>query len=210
MNVKTFTFNDYQENTYLLISNNKCVIIDPGNYYENENLALENFIKENSIKPEFILITHAHIDHVLGIKYLSDLYQVETYIPSIEKNMYENMISYSFILGMNNYNHYNNVKFIDSNSNLEFDGEKINILFLPGHSPGHLGFYLKNQNKCFSGDVIFKNSIGRTDLPGGDFNTLIKSIKNNLFLLDDDVTIYPGHGPLTTIIDEKESNPFIK
>ncbi len=210
MNVKTFTFNDYQENTYLLISNNKCVIIDPGNYYSNENLALENFIKENSIEPEFILITHAHIDHVLGIKYLSDLYQVETFIPSIEKNMYENMINYSVMLGMNSYNHYNNVKFIDSNSNLEFDGEKINILFLPGHSPGHLGFYFKNQNKCFSGDVIFKNSIGRTDLPGGDFNTLIKSIKNTLFLLNDDVTIYPGHGPSTTIIDEKESNPFTK
>lgn len=210
MEIKSFTFNDYQENTYIVISGDKCIIIDPGNYYEDENSLIKSYIDERSLIPQYILITHAHIDHVLGIDFLSKEYLVDVYIPSSEKDIYRNIPSYAPIFGMGNYKHNDNVILVKHSDTLAFDEIKINTLFLPGHSPGHLGYFFENENICFSGDVLFKNSIGRTDLPGGDFDTLISSIKNTLFRLDDDVIIYPGHGPSTTIRDEINENPFLK
>ena len=209
MEVKSFTFNDYQENTYLVIKDGKCIIIDPGNYYDNENAEIKNFIEDNSLSPLFILITHVHIDHVLGIKYLSDEYSIDTYIPKSELDFHNNMINYASMFGFDKYDHQNNIKLIDDSSKLSFNKVPIEILSLPGHSPGHLGFYFRENKICFSGDVLFKNSIGRTDLPGGSYDILIESIKNKLFLLGDDDTIFPGHGPITTIIEEKKNNPFL-
>ena len=207
--VKSFTFNDYQENTYLVIKDGKCIIIDPGNYYDNENTQIKNFIEENFLTPLFILITHVHIDHVLGIKYLSDEYLIDTYIPKSELDFHYNMINYASMFGFEKYGHQNNVKLIDDSSKLTFLEIPIEILSLPGHSPGHLGFYFREDKLCFSGDVLFKNSIGRTDLPGGSYDVLIKSIKNKLFLLGDDDIVFPGHGPKTTIYEEKKNNPFL-
>lgn len=207
--VKSFTFNDYQENTYLIIKDGKCIIIDPGNYYDNENTEIKNFIEDNSLTPLFILITHVHIDHVLGIKYLSDEYLIDTYIPKSELDFHDNMINYASMFGFDKYDHQNNIKLIDVSSKLTFLEVPIEILSLPGHSPGHLGFYFRENKLCFSGDVLFKNSIGRTDLPGGSYDVLIKSIKNKLFLLGDDDIVFPGHGPKTTIYEEKKNNPFL-
>ena len=209
MEVKSFTFNDYQENTYLVIKDGKCIIIDPGNYYDNENSEIKSFIEDNSLSPLFILVTHVHIDHVLGIKYLSDEYSIDTYIPKSELDFHDNMINYASMFGFDKYDHQNNIKLIDDSSKLSFIEVPIEILSLPGHSPGHLGFYFRENKICFSGDVLFKNSIGRTDLPGGSHDVLIESIKNKLFLLGDDDTIFPGHGPITTIIEEKKNNPFL-
>ena len=207
--VKSFTFNDYQENTYLVIKDGKCIIIDPGNYYDDENIEIKKFIQENSLSPLFILITHVHIDHVLGIKYLADEYLIDTYIPKSEIDFHENMINYASMFGFDKYDHQNNVNLIDDSSKLTFLEIPIEILSLPGHSPGHLGFYFREDKLCFSGDVLFKNSIGRTDLPGGSYDVLIKSIKNKLFLLGDDDIVFPGHGPKTTIYEEKKNNPFL-
>jgi glyoxylase-like metal-dependent hydrolase (beta-lactamase superfamily II) len=207
--VKSFTFNDYQENTYLVIKDGKCIIIDPGNYYDDENIEIKKFIEENSLSPLFILITHVHIDHVLGIKYLADEYLIDTYIPKSEIDFHENMINYASMFGFDKYDHQNNVNLIDDSSKLTFLEIPIEILSLPGHSPGHLGFYFREDKLCFSGDVLFKNSIGRTDLPGGSYDVLIKSIKNKLFLLRDDDIVFPGHGPKTTIYEEKKNNPFL-
>jgi len=207
--VKSFTFNDYQENTYLVIKDGKCIIIDPGNYYDDENIKIKKFIDENSLSPLFILITHVHIDHVLGIKYLVDEYLIDTYIPKSEIDFHENMINYASMFGFDKYDHQNNVNLIDDSSKLTFLEIPIEILSLPGHSPGHLGFYFRKDKLCFSGDVLFKNSIGRTDLPGGSYDVLIKSIKNKLFLLGDDDIVFPGHGPKTTIYEEKKNNPFL-
>ena len=209
MEVKSFTFNDYQENTYLFIKDKNCIIIDPGNYSEEENEIIRSFIEERSLNPQFILVTHTHIDHILGIKFLSKTYSLKTYIPESEKEIYNNMISYASMFGMDKYEHESNVIFIDRLSKLNFDGESIKILLVPGHSPGHLAFYFDKYKICFSGDVIFKNSIGRTDLPGGDFDTLINSIKKSLFLEDENTTIYPGHGPVTSVYEEKNNNPFL-
>tara|TARA_B100000902_G_scaffold106862_1_gene108680 strand:+ start:168 stop:803 length:636 start_codon:yes stop_codon:yes gene_type:complete len=207
--VKSFTFNDYQENTYLVIKDGKCIIIDPGNYYDDENIKIKKFIDENSLSPLFILITHVHIDHVLGIKYLANEYLIDTYIPKSEIDFHENMINYASMFGFDKYDHQNNVNLIDDSSKLTFLEIPIEILSLPGHSPGHLGFYFRKDKLCFSGDVLFKNSIGRTDLPGGSYDVLIKSIKNKLFLLGDDDIVFPGHGPKTTIYEEKKNNPFL-
>ena len=207
--VKSFTFNDYQENTYLVIKDGKCIIIDPGNYYDDENIKIKKFIDENSLPPLFILITHVHIDHVLGIKYLANEYLIDTYIPKSEIDFHENMINYASMFGFDKYDHQNNVNLIDDSSKLTFLEIPIEILSLPGHSPGHLGFYFRKDKLCFSGDVLFKNSIGRTDLPGGSYDVLIKSIKNKLFLLGDDDIVFPGHGPKTTIYEEKKNNPFL-
>ena len=208
--VKSFTFNDYQENTYLVILDDKCIIIDPCNYYHEENNTIKKYIDEKSLEPQFILITHAHIDHVLGIDFLSKEYSLDTYIPSSEKEIYNNIPSYAPIFGMSNYNHNSNIKLIEYGNDIVFGNINIKTLFLPGHSPGHLGYYFERERICFSGDVLFKNSIGRTDLPGGDFDTLISSIKNSLFRLDKDVIIYPGHGVSTIINDEMNDNPFLQ
>ena len=207
--IKSFTFNDFQENTYIISRNNQCVIIDPGNYYDNENIEIKNFIDSKNFIVNCILLTHCHIDHILGIKYLQDIFNVDVFIPAGEEEMYKSSENIAVLYGLNSYNHFEGVKLLGSENKLSFGDINFDVLNVPGHSQDHRAFLLKDEKACLSGDVLFKNSIGRTDLPGGDYDTLIKSIKNTLFLAGDDVTIYPGHGPLTLVKDEIEQNPFL-
>ena len=207
--IKSFTFNDFQENTYIISRNNQCVIIDPGNYYDNENIEIKNFIDSKNFIVNCILLTHCHIDHILGIKYLQDIFNVDVFIPSGEEEMYKSSENIAVLYGLNSYNHFEGVKLLGSENKLSFGDINFDVLNVPGHSQDHRAFLLKDEKACLSGDVLFKNSIGRTDLPGGDYDTLIKSIKNTLFLVGDDVAIYPGHGPLTLVKDEIEQNPFL-
>ena len=207
--IKSFTFNDFQENTYIISSNNQCVIIDPGNYYDNENIEIKNFIDSKNFIVNCILLTHCHIDHILGIKYLQDIFNVDVFIPAGEEEMYKSSENIAVLYGLNSYNHFEGVKLLGSENKLSFGDINFDVLNVPGHSQDHRAFLLKDEKACLSGDVLFKNSIGRTDLPGCDYDTLIKSIKNTLFLVGDDVTIYPGHGPLTLVKDEIEQNPFL-
>ena len=207
--IKSFTFNDFQENTYIISLNNQCVIIDPGNYYDNENIEIKNFIDSKNFIVNCILLTHCHIDHILGIKYLQDIFNVDVFIPVGEEEMYKSSENIAVLYGLNSYNHFEDVKLLGSENKLSFGDINFDVLNVPGHSQDHRAFLLKDEKACLSGDVLFKNSIGRTDLPGGDYDTLIKSIKNTLFLVGDDVTIYPGHGPLTLVKDEIEQNPFL-
>jgi len=207
--IKSFTFNDFQENTYIISRNNQCVIIDPGNYYDNENIEIKNFIDSKNFIVNCILLTHCHIDHILGIKYLQEIFNVDVFIPAGEEEMYKSSENIAVLYGLNSYNHFEGVKLLGSENKLSFSGINFDVLNVPGHSQDHRAFLLKDEKACLSGDVLFKNSIGRTDLPGGDYDTLIKSIKNTLFLVGDDVTIYPGHGPVTLVKDEIEQNPFL-
>ena len=207
--IKSFTFNDFQENTYIISRNNQCVIIDPGNYYDNENIEIKNFIDSKNFIVNCILLTHCHIDHILGIKYLQDIFNVDVFIPAGEEEMYKSSENIAVLYGLNSYNHFEGVKLLGSENKLSFGDINFDVLNVPGHSQDHRAFLLKDEKACLSGDVLFKNSIGRTDLPGGDYDTLIKSIKNTLFLVGDDVTIYPGHGSLTLVKDEIEQNPFL-
>ena len=207
--IKSFTFNDFQENTYIISRNNQCIIIDPGNYYDNENVEIKNFIDSKNFIVNCILLTHCHIDHILGIKYLQDIFNVDVFIPAGEEEMYKSSENITALYGLNSYNHFEGVKLLGSENKLSFGDINFDVLNVPGHSQDHRAFLLKDEKACLSGDVLFKNSIGRTDLPGGDYDSLIKSIKNTLFLVGDDVIIYPGHGPVTLVKDEIEQNPFL-
>lgn len=210
LKIKSFTFNPYQENTYLIFDDSKeAVVIDPGNYEAYENELISKFIDENKLQLKKIILTHCHIDHCLGNKYLNEKYGAELLIPFDERDLYKNVENIATLFGFPNYSHLDENKYLKEKDKIEFGDIKLDVLFLPGHSPGHLAFYFKNDNVCFSGDVLFYNSIGRTDLPGGDHDTLINSIKNKLFLLNPNTIIYPGHGQKTTLKNEMKDNPFL-
>ena len=210
LKIKSFTFNPYQENTYLIFDDSKeAVVIDPGNYEAYENELISKFIDENKLQLKKIILTHCHIDHCLGNKYLNEKYGAELLIPFDERDLYKNVENIATLFGFANYSHLDENEYLKEKDKIEFGDIKLDVLFLPGHSPGHLAFYFKNDNVCFSGDVLFYNSIGRTDLPGGDYDTLINSIKNKLFLLNPNTIIYPGHGQKTTLKNEMKDNPFL-
>ena len=210
LKIKSFTFNPYQENTYLIFDDSKeAVVIDPGNYEAYENESISKFIDENKLQLKKIILTHCHIDHCLGNKYLNEKYGAELLIPFDERDLYKNVENIATLFGFANYSHLDENEYLKEKDKIEFGNIKLDVLFLPGHSPGHLAFYFKNDNLCFSGDVLFYNSIGRTDLPGGDHDTLINSIKNKLFLLNPNTIIYPGHGQKTTLKNEMKDNPFL-
>ena len=210
LKIKSFTFNPYQENTYLIFDDSKeAVVVDPGNYEAHENESISKFIDENKLQLKKIILTHCHLDHCLGSKYLNQKYGAELLIPFDERDLYKNVENIATLFGFANYSHLDENKYLKEKDKIEFGNIKLDVLFLPGHSPGHLAFYCKKENICFSGDVLFYNSIGRTDLPGGDHNALINSIKNKLFLLNPDTIIYSGHGQKTILKNEMKNNPFL-
>ena len=211
LKIKSFIFNPFQENTYILYDQTKqAIIIDPGNYESFENELIFSFITKEKLHIEKIVLTHCHIDHCLGNKFLFDKYGAKIYIPYDEKDMYQNLKNFASIFGFDNYYHQSEDEYLTEGDKLCFGDNELEVLFLPGHSPGHLAYNSTKDKICFSGDVLFSNSIGRTDLPGGDYDTLISSIKNKLFLLDDNTIIYSGHGPETILKNEKQTNPFLK
>ncbi len=208
--ISAFTFNPFQENTYVLHDETKeCIIIDPGCYTPLEQAELSTFIEKNELNPVRLILTHCHIDHILGCKYISDRYNLVSETNRIELQVFYNAERAAAIFGIRLEKPPVPEKFIDENDTIKFGNSSLEILFTPGHSPGSLCFYNSAQKFVIGGDVLFYGSIGRTDLPGGNFNTLIGSIKEKLFLLGDDVTVYPGHGPETTIGFEKANNPFL-
>ncbi len=211
MNIKSFVFNAFYENTYLLASSNlETIILDPGCYEDFEKKELTDFIKTNKLKPIAIINTHCHIDHVLGNDYLKKLYDIPLWIPATEKNLLKSVSTYATSMGIQNYQEAQPDKLLSEKDVITFGSDKLEILYAPGHSEGHLMFYHAAEKSLMAGDVIFRESIGRTDLPGGDFKTLVESIKNQVYTLSEVVKIYPGHGPGTTVGHEKENNPFVK
>ena len=210
MDIKAFVNNPYQENTYVVYDDSKeCVIIDPGMYNAAEQNVVVNFIKEQNFKPVLLLNTHCHIDHVLGNKFIFDYYGLKPRFHQGELQLLQAVPAYAPQQGINYELSPEPEVFLPESGNINFGNSAFELLFCPGHSPAHLCFYGKADGFIIGGDVLFKSSIGRTDLPGGDFDTLIKSIKTQLFTLPDEVKVYPGHGPMTTIGFEKLYNPFI-
>jgi hydroxyacylglutathione hydrolase len=209
--IKTFCFNPFQENTYILFDETKeCVIIDPGCYYPEEEKELSDFIADNKLIPKKLLNTHCHIDHVFGNKYVADTYSIGLEMHKLDLFNLENVKTVSEMYGINGYkNSPMPVNFLDEGITVSFGNSAMNVLFTPGHAPGHITFVLKEQKAIISGDVLFYGSVGRTDFPGCSHEDLISSIKNKLFPLGDDFTVYCGHGPKTNIGFEKQNNPFI-
>jgi hydroxyacylglutathione hydrolase len=209
INVKTFVFNPFSENTYILYDETKeCVIIDPGCFDNKEEEEITGFINDNNLIPRYILITHGHIDHVLGINFLKNLLGIPIGIPKKEEQTYNAVASYSTSYGFDEYKHTPADYLINEDELINFGNSSLEIISAPGHSAGHVAFVNKDENICIGGDILFSGSIGRVDLPGGDYDTLISSIKNKLFVLNESMIVYPGHGPTTTIKQEKASNPF--
>ena len=210
MKIHSFAFNPFQENTYVLFDDSKeCVIIDPGCFDNQEESKIVSFIENNELKPVFLLNTHCHIDHVLGNDFIMKKYNLDLYAHENEKAVLKSCEVVGPSYGFHNYKTSSITKEINESEVIQFGHTKLEILFLPGHSPGHVAFIHHETKSVIGGDVLFKHSIGRTDLPGGNHETLIKSIREKLFLLPDDYVVYPGHGPETILGDEKLYNPFV-
>ena len=211
MEVAVFTFNEFSENTYLLYDATKaCIIVDPGCNTAEEQQLFSDFIETNGLKPEKLINTHCHIDQVLGNRYVFEKYGLELIahkgeIPvlaaaDISSKIYQ--ISYDPSPEI--------TVFLEEGEFVEFGDTRLEVLFTPGHSPASISLFHRESKQIIAGDVLFQGSIGRTDLPGGDFDTLIASIKNKLFPLGEDVIVYSGHGPSTTIGNEQKLNPFLQ
>lgn len=207
--VQAFTFNPFSENTYVVYDETLSgVIIDPGCYEPDEKMTLTRFIDTENIKVKYLLNTHCHIDHVLGNDFVKERYKVPLLIHAKEAPVLKAVKAYAPTYGFAQYHEAEPDEYLEEGKPISFGNVEFQILFLPGHAPGHVGFYHKESKSLFGGDVLFDGSIGRTDLPGGDINTLISSIQKKVFALPDDVIVYPGHGDPTSVGKEKVSNPF--
>jgi len=209
ISIKTFVFNPFSENTYVVYDDTRqAIVIDPGCYEAQERNELDEFIRSHHLIVSLLVNTHCHIDHVLGNDYVKTKYNVPFLVHKMEEPLLRAVKAYAPNYGFSGYKETLPDKFIDENDEVTFGNSQFDVLFLPGHSPGHIGLYNADQKILISGDVLFEGSIGRTDLPGGDMDTLIDSIQQKLFILPDDVTVYCGHGNTTKIGEEKVSNPF--
>jgi hydroxyacylglutathione hydrolase len=207
--IQAFPNNPYQENTYLLYDDSsECAIIDPGMYTAAEQNAVVNFIAANGLKPVLLLNTHCHIDHVLGNKFVFDQYGLKPQFHKGELVVLEAMPVWSQQSGIRYELSPLPDTYLPETGTITFGNTTLDLIFAPGHSPAHLCFYSEPDGIIVGGDVLFRGSIGRTDLPGGNHAQLLKNIEEKLFTLPDDVTLYPGHGPETTIGFEKQTNPF--
>jgi len=211
MEVAVFTFNEFSENTYLLYDATKaCIIVDPGCNSREEQALFSDFIESNGLTPVKLINTHCHIDHVLGNRYVFEKYGLELIAHQAEIPVLKAADISSKIYQINYDPSPEISSFLEEGEFVEFGETKLEVLFTPGHSPGSISFYHKESKQLIGGDVLFQGSIGRTDLPGGDFDTLISSIKNKIFPLGDEVIVYSGHGPSTTVGNEKKLNPFLQ
>ncbi len=209
ISVKTLVFNPFGENTYLVYDDTgECLIIDPGCADSQEEELLQQTIEQEKLQPVRLLNTHCHIDHVLGNYFVSRHYNLPLEIPAHEQEVLASVPSYAPAYGFAGYRHVEPENLLHDGDLISFGHSSLQVIAVPGHTPGHIALASKEEHLCLAGDVLFDGSIGRTDLPGGDFNTLIRSIQERLFALPDDTVVYPGHGPTTTIGKEKRSNPF--
>ncbi len=211
LTVQPFTFNPVQENTYIVYNENgDCCIIDPGCYFASEEQELVQFIEKNSLKPVYLLNTHCHLDHIFGNSFIHKKYGLLLHIHKLEKPVLEYGPTSGQLYQLPFINYDAELKFIDEEDVIRIGDDELSILFTPGHSPGSISFYSSKNRFVVSGDVLFEGSVGRTDLPGGDFKILEESIKSKLYTLPEDVIVHPGHGSSTTIGDELKTNPFVK
>ena len=212
LQIEKFEFNPFQENTYILYDEtDECIIIDPGCADKSEENAMVEFIQNKHLVVKQLINTHCHIDHVLGNAFVSSKWQLDLEMHKEDLSILLSVANYAHLYGLESYEISPEPKtFLDEGDQILFGNSKLDILFVPGHAPGHLAFVSHKEKFVIGGDVLFNGSIGRTDLPGGSFEILEKSIKEKMYKLDDEFTVYCGHGPETTIGQEKRSNPFVK
>ncbi len=210
LTIKSFEFNPVQENTYVL-SNEKdaCCIIDPGCYFGNERTALKEYVEQQGLSPKILLNTHCHLDHVFGDQFVWDTWDLPLHLHEKELPVLAGAPAAGLRWGMPFENYRGGQVLLVPGESVFLGDDELEILFLPGHSPGSVGFYCRDQAFLIGGDVLFRGSIGRTDLPGGDHDTLLRSIREQLLPLPDETIVYPGHGETTTVGWERAHNPFL-
>lgn len=209
MEIKKLTFNSFQENSYIISSNNECMIIDPGCCDDHEREILSNYIKENNLIPKYLINTHCHLDHIFGNRFVSEKYNLKAYMHKKDFPLLENAEKIAEYYQVNLDTPSKNVNFIDESNKIILGETEWEIIFTPGHAPGHICLLNEKHKVLISGDVLFYMSIGRTDLPLCNHEDLIKSIKEKLFQLNDEIKVLPGHGQETSIGFEKKNNPFL-
>jgi glyoxylase-like metal-dependent hydrolase (beta-lactamase superfamily II) len=211
LHIQSFTFSPVQENTYVLYNENRAAcIIDPGCYFSHEEQALKGFIEGNNLTPVLLLNTHCHLDHIFGNRFVQKEWNLTLHLHPLEKQLLDlgPVQGQMWQLPFENYD--GDLKYLEEGDTVLIGNEPLEVLLTPGHSPGSICFYSNAHRFLIGGDVLFNGSIGRTDLPGGDFKTLEQSIKTKLYTLPQDVVVYPGHGDSTTIGDELKTNPFVR
>ncbi len=208
--IQKFVVNPLGENSYILSDETgECVFVDPGFYYTEEKEEVKEYIAANKLKPVMIANTHCHFDHILGVEFVREQYGIPFYAHAEDAFLVERSVSQAQMFGFDMQEVKPMDGWLHEGETLKFGNTEMKIIHVPGHSPGHVVFYSEDENILVVGDVLFYGSIGRTDLPGGDYDTLISGIKTKLLTLPEDVKVYSGHGPETSVGVEKWSNPFL-
>jgi glyoxylase-like metal-dependent hydrolase (beta-lactamase superfamily II) len=211
LSVKSFTFSPVQENTYVLYNEQgQCCIIDPGCYFPKEREELKTGIEKTGLAPVLLLNTHCHLDHVFGNKFVHDTWGLTLHLHENEKPLLDVAPQYGQMWELPFDNYEGPLVYLKEGNIIKVGEEELEIRFAPGHSPGSIALYHQAGGFIIGGDVLFNMSIGRTDLPGADFDTLVNSIQTQFFTLPDETKVYSGHGPVTSIGFEKQNNPFVK
>lgn len=211
LTVKSFTFNPVEENTYVIYNEQKeCCIIDPGCYFPEERERLKTGIEKTGLTPVLLLNTHCHLDHVFGNKFVHDTWGLTLHLHEKEQPVLDFAPQSGLMYQLPFDNYEGPLIYLRENTKLRLGDEEFEIRFTPGHSPGSVSFYHKAGGFIIGGDVLFQGSIGRTDLPGGNFEILQQSIWEEFYTLPDETKVYPGHGPVTTVGEEKKNNAFVK
>lgn len=208
--IKSFVFNPFQENTFVLNDEtNNCIIVDAGCYSANEKTEIDNYLVNNNLTLVKIINTHCHVDHVLGNAYLSEKYNPTIWAHIGDANLLSNAKKHGIVFGFVVEEPPLITNYLEEGTDIVFGNSALKVFHVPGHSLGSVAIYCAEQNFVIVGDVLFKGSIGRTDLPGGDYDLLMNSIFTKLMTLPPDTVVYPGHGPATSIHEEALSNPFL-
>jgi len=209
--IETFVFNLFAVNTFVVWDEEtkETAIIDPGTSGLAEEELLDDFISKNDLKIKYLINTHCHIDHILGCNFVKEKYNPQFLVPEKDVPLFQNAQVQTSAFGVEFKEPPKPDGFITEEEELQLGKTKIKFLFTPGHTPGEYCIYFEEEKICITGDVLFREGIGRTDLWGGDYNRLISSIETKLFTLPGDVTIYPGHGQPSTISHEMKNNPFL-
>ena len=211
LHVHSFTFSPIQENTYVIYNQHRnAILVDPGCYFTAEQETLQSFLSVNGLKLIQLINTHCHLDHVFGNKFIAETYGLTLQLHENEKVVLSFAPTSGLKYNMPFDNYAGEFIVLKEGDTIELGDDKLEILETPGHSPGSICFYCRKQNFVIGGDVLFQRSIGRTDLPGGDHQTLLSSIRQKLFVLPNETVVYNGHGNSTTIGEEKLYNPYLK
>ena len=210
ISIHSFVFSPLQENTYILFDESReCAIIDPGCYDDRERAMMTGFIADQGLKPVKLLNTHCHLDHIFGNRFVFDKYGLKPEINKKDLPVLDSLQMTANLYGLSAEPSPLPETYLNEGDIISFGNSKLEIVFTPGHSPGSITFYNREQKFIIAGDVLFYGSVGRSDLPGGSHETLINSIENKLLPLGDDFKVYSGHGPVTTIGFERQNNPFL-